>query len=105
MLEPDLSRYQPNDHETLTVSSASVGLTAAKAGAAFLAEIVCEGDQIRYWKDSSAPTAAQGVLVGAGERFYLWAVESTGFRGIRVTGDATLQVTYYVARSGLRQVR
>ncbi len=105
MVEPDLSKYQPSDHETLTISNAAIGLTAAKAGAAFLAEVVCETDQIRYWKDGGTPTTTQGILVGSGERFYLWTVEITGFRGIRVTNDAVLQVTYYLPRTGLRQVR
>ena len=101
-VEPDLSKFQPLDHETLTVSNVAVPLTIAKASLAFLAEIVCETDQMRFWKDASNPTTAQGILVGPGERVYLWAVEIIGFRAIRVTGDATLQVTYYVRRTGLR---
>jgi hypothetical protein len=100
---PDLRNYQPQDHETLSVGAAAVGLTAAKAGAAALAELVCETDGIRYWKDSGIsgnnPTAAQGILVGAGEKFYLFVPELGGFRAIRVTGDATLQVTYYAPRA------
>lgn len=100
---PDLRNYQPQDHETLTVSSAAVGLTAAKAGAAVLAEVVCETDQIRYWKDSGIsgnnPTSAQGVLVAADEKFYLVGPELPGFRAIRVATDAKLQVTYYGPRT------
>jgi hypothetical protein len=100
---PDLRNYQPQDHETLTVSLNAVGLTAAKAGAAALAEIVCEVDQIRYWKDSGIsgnnPTGAQGILVAAGEKFYLFVPELIGFRAIRVTADATLQITYYAPRT------
>lgn len=100
---PDLRNYQPQDHETLSVTGTAVGLTAAKSGAAALAEIVCEVDSIRYWKDSGItgnnPTAAQGILVGPGERFYLGLPELAGFRAIRVTGSATLQVTYYGPRT------
>jgi hypothetical protein len=85
------------------VTGAAVGLTAVKSGAAALAEIVCEVDSIRYWKDSGItgnnPTSAQGILVGAGERFYLAPPEISGFRAIRVTGSATLQVTYYGPRT------
>lgn len=100
---PDLRNYQPQDHETLAVTGTAVGLTAAKAGAAALAEIVCETDDIRYWKDSGIsgnnPTSAQGILVGAGEKFYLFVPELSGFRAIRVTTTATLQVTYYAPRA------
>lgn len=98
----DLRLYQPQDHETLTIGAVSTPLTASKAGAAYLAEIVCETDEIRYWKDGGAPTSTQGVLVGAGEKFYLIGPELIGFRGIRVTADATLQIHYYVPRAGVR---
>jgi hypothetical protein len=100
---PDLRNYQPQDHETLEVSALAVGLTAAKAGVAALAEIVCEAASIRYWKDSGItgnnPTSVQGILVGAGERFYLAGPELQGVRAIRVSTDATLQVTYYGPRT------
>ena len=101
-VEPDFSRYQPTDQETLTIGNIAAGLTVAKASLALLTEIVCEVDSYRYWKSGANPTTAQGILVGPGERVYLWAVEIIGFRAIRVTGDATLQVTYYVRRTGLR---
>ena len=103
-VEPDLSRYQPSDHETLAIGAVATPLTVAKASKAALAEVVCEADQIRYWKDNSNPTGAQGILVGPGERVYLWPLEIVGFKGIRVATDATLQVTYYIRRQGLRTV-
>ena len=102
---PYLHKFQPIDHETITISNVSKSLTQAKAAKAFLAEIVCETDEIRFWKDGGAPTAAEGILMGPGERLYLWAVEITGFRGIRKTTDATVQVTYYEPRTGVRDYK
>jgi hypothetical protein len=102
---PLLYKFQPFNHETLVVSSAVKSLTATLAAKAFLAEIVCEGDEVRFWKDGGSPTTAQGILLGPGERIYLWAVEITGFRAIRKTTDATLQVTYYEPRTGVRDYK
>lgn len=102
---PQLWKYQPQDFEAVTVSNSSTPLTAAKAGAAFLAEVTVEVDEIRYRKDGGAPTTQLGVLAGPGEKFYLWSVEITGFRGIAVTNNARVQVQYYGPRTGVRDYK
>jgi len=103
-LEPDLSRFQPIDNETVAVNGLTA-LTQAKAGLAYLAEIVCEANPIRYTKAGAAPTAANGILVGQGEKFYLWHLELMGFLAINTGAAATLQVHYYIPRAGTRFFR
>lgn len=95
---------EPGDFEQVAVSTAAVGLSAAKyqvgAVAAGRAVITVDGDAIRYRIDGGDPTGSAGHVaddsVLASERIVL---ESFGaivrFRAIRVTTDATLNVTYY----------
>jgi hypothetical protein len=105
--EPDLSRFQPTQHDTTPVGVGAVAvLPVSKASQAYLAEVVCETASIRYWKDegSADPDATHGILVGAGERFYLWTVEIVFFRAIAVAAAAVLQTTFYVQRIGKRNL-
>lgn len=89
---------RPIAKETLTVSSTALPLAAPPAnGAANCAVITVETDQVRFWVDGSTPTASVGHLLNVGDELELrGGDELTKFRVIRVTADATLQVTYGV---------
>lgn len=86
----------PVTHETLTVSSTAVGLTAAKyANGVLFAYVTVETSPIRFWIDGTNPTAAQGILLLAGEAVELDSpAEITNFRAIAVSTDATLNIAY-----------
>lgn len=89
---------RPISKETLVVSNTAVALASPPAnGAANSAVITVEGDQVRFWVDSSTPTASVGHLLNVGDTLELsGGDELTKFRVIRVSTDATLQVTYGV---------
>jgi hypothetical protein len=81
-------------HETLTVSSSSVGLVdiPVKAKAAM---ITVEGDT-RYWVDGSDPTYTEGHLLYDKDVLRLdCADQLRKFRAIAVGGSAVLQVSYF----------
>lgn len=94
-------------HETLTVSTVSVALTSAtynpvvtdalpSSTRADYAMITVETDCIRFWDDTTAPTGSAGHLVCAGGTFYVWGFKNLrDLRMIRVTTDATLQISYF----------
>lgn len=95
MREPEPGEFETFDHETVIVGGASTGLTPAKASNAFAARIDVEGAEMRYWMDGSAPTVANGILVGPGLYFYLYATDIPRFRAIRTSNtNAVLQVSY-----------
>lgn len=99
--------------ETLTVSSTSKALTssiynptitgvASGQSRADYAYITVETDAIRWWPCTGAlctigaPTASVGHLVPSGSSFTVWGYANIqNLRMIRVTTDATIQVSYY----------
>lgn len=86
--------------ERLTVSSSVVTLTSGTyapsgSGAALSAIVTVEDDAIRFTLDGTTPTASRGHKVAAGGSFILFGYsEVAGFKAIRVTGDAPIEVTY-----------
>ena len=89
-----------SDPQTLTVSSTAVSLTVpARANAAL---ITVESNSIRWWDDGSTPTASAGHLATAGTQVMYFDTGDrdliVNFKAIRVTSDATLQISYYVYR-------
>ena len=95
------SSYSAFAHETITVSSTSVGFNSVlydqASGQASAALVSVAGDAIRFFSDGTiAPTATVGHLVPVGSN-----VEVCGFsnvknwRMIRQTTDATVTVSYF----------
>ncbi len=89
----------PFAHESIAVSSTAIGLTAAtygpSAGHACVAFITSESDSMRWRIDGTDPTDAVGMLLTAGSNLNLTNHKQiSAFKAIRVTGDATLKVTY-----------
>ena len=95
---------EPLDHEDLTVSTVSIGLTAAKvqqaAGNAAIVSITVEDDSIRFWVDGTAPTISSGHEVGADGGFVICGLNSIkNFRAIRSgVGDAQIRASFFRAR-------
>lgn len=101
------------DGETLTVTNASKALTASKynptiagvpssSSRADYAVITVEADAIRYWPCTGAlctvgaPTSTTGHLVPVNGSFTVWGYSNiVALRMIRVTTDATIQISYY----------
>lgn len=98
----------PYAWEKLTIGAAASGLTTTKitpaapsnpgSGSRKSAEIVLitvETDSIRWTVDGTTPTGANGHLSQAGDVIELVGINSIrAFLAIRVTTDATIQVTY-----------
>lgn len=96
--------------EKLTVSSVSVGLTSSKYNVtqstdslgnsigrkiAKFATITVEADQIRYRLDGTAPDSTTGHLLNVNDVLMLSSEDDIrNLRMIRVTTDATIQVSY-----------
>lgn len=86
-------------HESITVSSSSIGLTAATARktngtSAQHALITIETDDIRVYFDGTAADSS-GHLFNDGDVIEIWGSNAiANFRAIRVTNDATLRVSY-----------
>lgn len=91
--------------ETITVSGTAVGFTAttyhvksstnAPHKIAEFAVVSVETDSIRYRTDGSDPTGSVGHLLMAGDVLFLSSADDVRkFKAIRVTTDATLQVSY-----------
>jgi len=101
MGEVIIAPYVPFDHETITVSSSAVGLTQSKfsnyLSSKLRAFITCEGAQIRFWLDGTAPTSTDGHLLEAGQNLTIDSPDAlTKFKAIRTgTTDATLRVSYF----------
>lgn len=101
------------DGEKLTVSNTSKALTSSvynptitgtpsSMSRADYAVITVETDSIRWWPCTGslctigAPTSANGHLVTAGGSFVIYSYANVvSLRMIRVTTDATIQVSYY----------
>ena len=93
------------EFEKLTVSSTAKALTATKYvkrstsdipnQVAHFAVISVETDQIRYRLDGTDPDSSTGHLLSAGDVLVLDNPDDIrNFRAIRVTTDATIQVSY-----------
>ena len=81
--------------ESITVSSASLPLTAAEADAFDHAVITVETDSVRFRMDGNAPTASVGHKLDPGDTLVLdGRMELDKARFIRVTTDATIRVSY-----------
>jgi len=105
--------------EVLTVSNVSKALTSATYAPvvtgtpssqtrADYAYITVETDAIRWWPCTGtnctigAPTATQGHLQPLGSSFTVWGFANIqNLRMIRVTTDATIQVSYYRVSSNV----
>lgn len=102
------------DFETITVSNTAIGGTASKLVTANTlnatgndnpyidvkrmdeALITVETNQIRFRLDGTNPTASVGHLLGAGDSIVVSGYGNLSkLRFIRVSADATIQVTYY----------
>lgn len=90
--------------ETVTVSSTAIGITSTlvtkpsttegQSRTAEFALVTVETDSIRYRTDGTNPTAAVGHLLVAGDVLQLDNFDDIRrFRAIRVTTDATIQVS------------
>ena len=85
--------------ETITVSTVSIGFTAAlynQGEQAQSALVTIAGDSIRFWPNGQTPTASVGHLVTAGTPVEVCGFSNIAkFRMIRVTTDATVTVSYF----------
>lgn len=90
-------RVRPFDYEQITISAAPVGLTAAKAEAAWLAILRFEGgDSVRFMLHGGTPTSSVGYPAAALEQLVLSRDEALGFRAIRAgLLDMVTNVLYY----------
>lgn len=84
------------DSESLTVSTSSVPLTAAKIAANVnVVDIFVEG-AIRFWTSGKAPTATDGIPAYNGATISLPPNEALAFRAIRNgSSDAKIHVQYF----------
>lgn len=83
------------DYEDVTVSTAAVGLTAAKVAASRTAFITCEGGAVRYRLDGTAPTASVGHVLNVGGTLTLSGTDIKQVSFIRRDSvDGTLRVSY-----------
>ena len=88
------------DHETITVSSSSIGATAAKiqpggGGDAYYALFTCETVDVRFWLDGTAPTSTVGHKLAVGQNLELHGKENIAkVRFISTGADATVQASY-----------
>ena len=82
--------------ETITVSGAAGGLTAATYGEADRAFITVETAELRYTVDGTTATTSVGHLANLGDIIELESMaELSEFSAIRTTGvSASLQVSY-----------
>jgi hypothetical protein len=98
----------PFDYEAVVVSTAAVGLTAAKynataslaaaeQGKARLVMLTVEG-RVRFRFDGVSPTGTEGHILNDGDVLYLNSIaQISQFKAIRNStevSDATLRVTY-----------
>ena len=93
---------KPLGYRQLTVGATVVDLADATGGipaGAKRAVCVVDADDIRWRDDAVAPTSSVGMLAADGaasDTFELPSLESiNGFRAIRVSTDATLNILYY----------
>ncbi len=83
------------DKESVTVTSASIGLTAATLKGKIFAHITCESNPVRFWLDGSTPSATVGHRLEAGGVLDLdSAHQLANVRFFAVGADATLRVSF-----------
>ena len=81
--------------ESITVTSASIGLTAATLAGKVFAHITCETNPVRYWLDATAPSATVGHRLEAGGVLDLDSAHQLAkVRFFAVGADATLRVSF-----------
>jgi hypothetical protein len=92
--------FQPVSHDTLSVSSTALGLSAADLSPAGVGKIQgclvgpIEGNNVRIWLDGTVPTSSTGHLFQVGQSFTLESYgAAVGFLVIAATGTATIPVT------------
>jgi hypothetical protein len=97
----------PSTHESVTVSSTAIGLSATKYGPientshskstyAHRALITIEGDQIRWTCDGTVPTSTVGHRGNVDDVIELVGFDAIRlFKAIRLTTDATLKASYF----------
>lgn len=93
------------DFETITVSSTAIGPTSSKAEIvqtggfhkrAIKAFITVESNSVRMRFDGTSPTASVGHLLANGDSVTIQGESNVSkLKFIRVTNDATIQVTYF----------
>jgi hypothetical protein len=101
------SGFISGGYEAITVSNVAIGFTSTYIkptsgdfSGKVCQEVLCtlETDQIRFTLDGTTPTSAIGHLLEAGQNLTLKnPADISNFRGIRVTTDASLKVTYKFA--------
>lgn len=94
-------------YEAITVSNTAIGFTSTEikpTSGDFLGkvcqEVFCtlETDSIRFTLDGTIPTSSVGHLLNNGQNLTIKnPADIAGFRAIRVTGDASLKVTFKFA--------
>ncbi len=93
-MPPTLGPVFPDD-EPVTVTSASIGLTAATLAGKVFAHITCESNPVRYWLSGSTPSATVGHRLEAGGVLDLdSAHQLANVRFFAVGADATLRVSF-----------
>ena len=91
----------PFASETVDVSTASIGLTAATfkpsaAGEAWEAFITVDTAAVNFWLDGTAPTSSVGHAAATGSTLIICRASLPLFRAIRSGGsDGKLRVTYF----------
>lgn len=93
--------HVPLGYRQLAVSSSAVELADATGGipaGAIRAEVNVAANDIRWRDDAADPTSTVGVLQKADTHFSLPSIQSiNGFRAIRASADAVLNIRYYGA--------
>lgn len=98
------SQAVPFASETLTVSSTAKALTASvynnttTGQRAIQADISVAGDNVRVWFDGAVPTATVGHLITSGTFLTVCSVTLPKILMIRQTTDATVSITYSMAK-------
>ena len=84
-----------SDSESITVTSAAIGLTAATLAGMIHAHITCESTPVRYWLDATDPSATVGHRLEVGGVIDLdSAHQLANVRFFAVGADATLRVSF-----------
>jgi hypothetical protein len=95
-------------HSKITVSNVSINLATGGSttmpNTARGCQVTVETDQVRYREDGTAPTSSTGHLLNSGDIYTCdsWSRPNANWDSlmrltnfIRVTGDATLMVSWY----------
>ena len=88
---PD-ARFKPKGYQQITAVNASVGLTVPSG--AVIALIRANTQAVRWRDDGTAPTAAIGVPLAAGETLQ-YEGDLSAIKFIEQTASAALDISYY----------